>query len=412
MTTDEVLTTLRETRDTLAKPDAPRRVDLRHYITPGSEAWMAFVNAHGGIPGRRVKQKTMLDWLDSVIAAVSGVAPEAVDESHLTEVMPPAEAVEPPAPPEEAPPEASDEPLAPPAEAQPEVPSTAAIEPPVPPAAAPPMERMKPPMRATPPPPVAPRITLPGRVTVTPRQTDGEPLRALTAEGIEWAREHLEGLREHPEGDPTLPRDLLHSDRYSRVFPGTVLVEPRVFTTRREAGAYLAEVLAPVQHLIADDDGVWSWLGMYYFAESFALRTKRTRPPASEVFVYRRDDGSRSYQRRYKHYLRSSWLLYRQHGEEADFFLDEDITTFGDLVDRAFSNSRVFTSRGFMPLLIHLFTAEGKLKTDTRDSIRHLMRILPQLELTYDVYGMEPDALIEILPRPIQEWDEPAVAEA
>ena len=37
--------------------------------------------------------------------------------------------------------------------------------------------------------------------------------------------------------------------------------------------------------------------------------------------------------------------------------------------------------------------------------LRHLIRVLDQLERTYDVYGMSPDALIRILPEEFRRWD-------
>ena len=40
-----------------------------------------------------------------------------------------------------------------------------------------------------------------------------------------------------------------------------------------------------------------------------------------------------------------------------------------------------------------------------RGGLRHLIRVLDQLERTHDVYGMEPDALLKILPDEFRQWD-------
>ena len=42
---------------------------------------------------------------------------------------------------------------------------------------------------------------------------------------------------------------------------------------------------------------------------------------------------------------------------------------------------------------------------EARGGLRHLLRVLDQLERTYDVYGMEPDALLSILPEEFRQWD-------
>ena len=44
--------------------------------------------------------------------------------------------------------------------------------------------------------------------------------------------------------------------------------------------------------------------------------------------------------------------------------------------------------------------------TSVAGGLRHLIRVLDQLERTYDVYGMEPDALLRILPEEFRQWDE------
>ena len=44
--------------------------------------------------------------------------------------------------------------------------------------------------------------------------------------------------------------------------------------------------------------------------------------------------------------------------------------------------------------------------------LRHLIRVLDQLERTYDVYGMSPDALIRILPEEFRRWDSESASRA
>ena len=233
----------------------------------------------------------------------------------------------------------------------------------------------------------------------------GTPLRRLTAEGIAEAQRFLQGLRDMPTGNRNPPRDLLEDNlRYSRLFSQDVRVERRGFRTRREAGEYLSPLLAPVRSQVLDDAGVWSWLGMFYFPEVVRVQEGRVRLNADTTSLFL---GERAAQRRYRHYLWSAWRLYEQHGKDADFLLDEDITTFTDLADRVFSDFRVFNSKGVVPLAIRLYTDSEGLKPGyprRPGGLRHLMRVLPQLELTYDVYGMRPEALLRVLPDDFRAW--------
>ena len=237
-------------------------------------------------------------------------------------------------------------------------------------------------------------------------------LRRLTNDGIERARTFLEDWGENPEENREPPEDLLSDERYSRPFDSNVEVELRSFETRRAAAEYLSPRLDPIKHRITDDAGVWSWLGMYYFRGTAPLQTSRGRLPGRECFVFSADESTtelrRSYQRRYRHYLRGAWRLYEQHGEEAAVLLNEPITSFNDLADRILSNFRIFNSVGVVPLLLRLYTDGDRTKPGFSRNVgglRHLIRVLDQLERTYDVYGMSSDALLGILPEPIRQWD-------
>ncbi len=350
------LDALREAREAIAQLREPAKVDLREYVSAGSPAWRIFVDARR-VPGRRVRRKTLLRWLDEVIGELDGAAID-IGEQPSPVPLPPTPAAPDPPPPETATPPAPPEHASPPA---------------------------------------------------------GEPLRQLTSEGIEKALAFLADLRENPERARTPPDELLYDSRYSRPFNDEARVERREFRTRREAGEYLADALAPCRHLITDHAGVWSWLGMYYFESMFAPLAGRKWTIAREAVAFSSDESTtaarRSYQRRYRHCLRGAWLLYEQQGEKAAFLLDEDITTFGTLADRLFSDFRAFSSEGVVPLALRLYaTGAAPKPLDGAGGLRHLLRVLSQLELTYDVYGMEPDALLEILPPVFKDWDRAGAA--
>lgn len=353
----DALTKLRKVRERLARPETPAKVDLRQFISPGSAAWDDFVRTNRHTPGYRVKRATIIRWLDEAIGKLEGAVLDLEGDERVEEA--PLPSLGEPARPEAAPP--ADE-----------------IEPPSPPTL----------------PPAAP----PG----------GTPLRQLTPAGIERAQEFLANLRENPSGDREPPHELLHGQHYSRPFDEAVRVEPRAFRTRREAGEHLSQALAPVRHRITDHPGVWSWLGMYYFAGAAPEKLS----PNNMTFLFEptatSTHGTRSDQQRYRHYLWGSWRLYEQHGHDADFILGQSISSWDDITERVSGSRRVFNSIGLVPLILRLYTqGSGKKRGHVHNpgGLRHLLRVLPQLELTYDIYGMEPDALLEVLPEPFREWD-------
>ena len=235
----------------------------------------------------------------------------------------------------------------------------------------------------------------------------GALVRRLTTEGLRRACEFLADMREHPTAPREPPRDLLYDERYSRPFEPEVWIERRPFRTRREAAEYLAPKLAPIRHLVADHAGVWSWLGMYYFADTVRVKDGAVQlSRQDETFVVLGEKGG-SYQRPYHHYLWGSWRLYETQGEHAAFLLDQAITSYSRLAGRVFGSVRIFNSIGVIPLLLRLYTKNGRQRagyTSGPGNLEHLLRVLDQLERTYDVYGMPPEALLRVLPQEFQRW--------
>ena len=232
--------------------------------------------------------------------------------------------------------------------------------------------------------------------------------RFLTSEGMTAAREFLATVRADPSVDAQPPDELLFSSTYAQVLPDAPDLSRINLTTRGDAADYLDDKLAPLRHRISDDAGFWSWIGMYYFAQT-APRDRNgvlKLSPLDEAFVVHSGE-TRSYQRRYRHYLWSAWRLQQAHGKSASFLLDEPLNSFGDIADRVFSSSRIFNSTGVVELILRLYTERGRQKPRfgrSQGGLRHLIRVLEQLERTYDVYGMTPDALMNILPPDFDRW--------
>ena len=233
-------------------------------------------------------------------------------------------------------------------------------------------------------------------------------VRRLTPDGIQHAKEFLAYMREHPRAKREPPSELLFGERYSRPFREPVRVERRPFRTRREAAEYFAPRFEPIRHLVAGHAGLWSWLGMYYFADTVRVRGDEVRlSPIDERFVVDDNDSS-SYRQRYRHYLWSSWRLFDAHGDSVAYLLDQEITAFPAIMQRALGSIFIFNSVGVIQTMLRLYTANGRMKRGFREGFGGLAKfvlVLSQLERTYDVYGMSPDALVRILPEEFQRWD-------
>ena len=233
--------------------------------------------------------------------------------------------------------------------------------------------------------------------------------RALTLEGVRRGREFLRATQIDVSLDISPPDDLLFGDECSYAIAGAPTVEHHDFTTRREAASYLASLSPPLDQRFVDEWPFWSWLGLWHVADVLHTKDRRSRMSSEEeTFVVDWTDA-RARQNRYRNYLWTSWRLYEAFGEDVAFLLDRDIMEIGQVTRRIINSPRIFNSVGVPQLILRLYTREAHAKRGIRNrpgGLNHLLRVLPQLELTHDVYGMSPDALLRILPREVQKWDE------
>ena len=233
--------------------------------------------------------------------------------------------------------------------------------------------------------------------------------REFTATGIRRARRFLNEVREDPVSWRNPPRDLLEGRECTRRFRGELTVERRrqPFRSRREIGEYLAPRLKPWAPGIADRTSLWSWLGLFYFGNTARVVNGAIElSPLDETFVIDRLD-TQNLRGSHRHCLRSAWLLYEVHGENAAFLLNQPPAARGDIADRILQSQRIFNSAGIVPLVLGLYTNGSRPRRGFRGrpgGLRHLLRVLDQLERTHDVYGMSPEALVRILPPEFKPW--------
>ena len=241
--------------------------------------------------------------------------------------------------------------------------------------------------------------------------------REFTAKGIRRARQFLDEVRADPEGRRTPPPDLLEASDYTRAFRGELTVARRrqPFASRREIGEYLGPRLKPLGPGIADRTSLWSWLGLFHFEDTVRTVNKAMQlSPLDETFVLDRRD-IQNLRGQHRHYLRSAWQLYEVHGDNAAFLLNQPPTARGGIANTVFQSQRIFNSVGIVPLMLGLYTNGSRPKRGFQrrpGGVQHLLRVLDQLERTYDVYGMPAHALVHILPPEFQVWANGASAPA
>ena len=197
-------------------------------------------------------------------------------------------------------------------------------------------------------------------------------------------------------------------------------------SARREAGAYLADRLAPLGNAninIANNAGLWSWLGMFYFHQVAGIdgagNPRLGRNP-DVAYVIDPDETGRGARLHFAHRLLLSWEIYIRHGETAWYLLEEPVNSLGQLADRLSGAPEMFRAVGIVELAHRLYAdpltrslksgalAGGQNQRPPGGIVR-LLDVLNQLYMTYDVYGMTAEQLLALLPPEFDRWQAAAL---
>ena len=246
-------------------------------------------------------------------------------------------------------------------------------------------------------------------------------VHTLTTDGIRGARAYLAQLR---NGElPPFPNTLLTAAQYAQPVASAIYVEQRPFASRRDAGAYLADRLAPLGIAsIANNAPLWSWLGMFYFHQVVQLDDQgvpRLGRNPDVAYVIDPDEIGRGARRHFAHRLLISWEIYTQHGENAWYLLDEPVNSMRQLADRLSGAPEIFRAVGIVDLAHRLYADRptGRLKPGVLaggqnqrppGGIVRLLDVLNQLYMTYDIYGMTAEQLLPLLPPEFNRWQTPS----
>lgn len=235
----------------------------------------------------------------------------------------------------------------------------------------------------------------------------GTTVRALNGAGIERFRAYFDLARAGAPADP--PFDLLADPACTEELSAEVQVEPLRFATRWRAGEYLWQKLAPLPpEEVEANRGLWAWLSLYFFDQLAPRRPDRTRRPGRDY----RHVPDFDFRHRYRHLLFGPFAVYRRHRGHAILVLSGPLHVEAGLYQEVTSRQDLIVSRGVIEALnaLYLDRARGLPKRGAQDrgdrpgTLRRFVRVLQQLDLTYDIYGMSGGAILELLPPEFDPW--------
>jgi len=235
----------------------------------------------------------------------------------------------------------------------------------------------------------------------------GRIARSLNHLGVERFRAYLARLRDGSTSPP--PTELLDDLGYSNELPVEIVMEPRRFNDRLTLGGYLSERFAQLRSEMTDrDPGLWAWASMLFFDQVCPIDEDGTRRPGQD-YRHIPDFG---YRHRHRHLLFGPYHVYRRHGVHSILLLSGPLNSESGLYHEIASRQDLIANKGVLEALLMLYfdprrrrpkpAAQGSHRHP--GTVRRLVHVLQQLDLTYDIYGLSGRQIIELLPDEFDEW--------
>ncbi len=238
-------------------------------------------------------------------------------------------------------------------------------------------------------------------------------LRRLKKQGVDRFGDFLDALT--GQSPPPCPVSLLTDPQFSEEVTPSVEIEHRTFGSRFDAAEYLFNLFKESGLTgIEQDQGLWAWLSLFYFDELCPQQGKGRRLREKARYF----PELRNYQRYYRHSLAGSYLIYSAHHEEPSrtlAFLCAPLHIMNDIIEQLASRLELVTNPGLVSLATALYYDPQKSNLrrgaggKSKGAPRRLADVMNQFDVTWDLYSMTKEDLLQLLP---SEFDRFTGAEA
>ena len=231
-------------------------------------------------------------------------------------------------------------------------------------------------------------------------------LRAFNGSGVDLFRSYIDSLRYNRTLE--IPTEYLEDNSLTQSINGFAEVDSKwVFETRQEAGKYFCEVLDGVNPIEFGNDKMWAWLSLLYFDQICPANAHGERKPGKNY----RYIPSNTYTEYYRHTLAGPFRLYQAHGEYAAALLSNPLHKVGDMNEQLASRTSIVGNGELMKSIHSMYYdasnekyKRGCTTAKRAGSIRRLVAVKEQLDLTYDFFSMTCKEILSILPAEFNSW--------
>jgi hypothetical protein len=235
-------------------------------------------------------------------------------------------------------------------------------------------------------------------------------LRFMLPEGEQKFREYIHDLKT----DPLCQRPDLNSEPFSKEFSPVISIdEARQFSSKMELGEYLQNCFAGAglkREDVLPQNGLWTWLAYVWFDRLAPITNPATaQRDIKEDAKYICSSDFRDY---YRHLVSGPYSIYSLHGaNNSNIFLYSSVNEHNDFIEQCASRQFIISHKNIVEAIRRLYfdsqRGQPKRGAQTRTkpgNIRRFVSIIQQFELTYDIYSMSADAILNLLPPEFDGW--------
>jgi hypothetical protein len=244
-------------------------------------------------------------------------------------------------------------------------------------------------------------------------------LRRLSPAGIARFEQYLATAR--GGGAVAPPADALTADGDSEPLDIAIDVEDKPFNTRLDWAKYIdGKIDGKVLKNVERDVGLWAWLALFYVNQLMPTKkNKRKKVGESALWI----PNIKDFRKYYRHLLVGPYRIYRAHRatpEDALILLGGPFGSHGELVEQFASRLDIVTNQALIKAATALYwdKQKGTIKKGAAakgdvpgSSARLAASVLPQFDMTWDLFSMTSDGILRLLPNEFDKF-RPAPAPA
>ena len=197
---------------------------------------------------------------------------------------------------------------------------------------------------------------------------------------------------------------LLENDDLTENVLDVEMGEIRPFRDRMAAAKRMDDLISGLYtdtYTMRSDAGLWTWLTWCWW--DTLVENGRIR----DLACYMPEIGN--FRKYYRHYLGGAWDVYNIHRDDPDraiILLCQPVNAPGDIVEGITARQEIVTNKPVVQVFTNLYFDFNKRKikkyaaskSQEPGSARRLVDVLKQLDQTYALNSMSPEAIMDLLP--------------